>query len=100
MGEACRVAQVPPHTLRYWEAELGLPRPARRSSGHRRYNRGDIETIFRIKALLRGRGMTTAGARRILLGRRRADAEGSPAAQRLLREIRAELRLLVSELGK
>ncbi|MDD5657816.1 MAG: MerR family transcriptional regulator [Elusimicrobia bacterium] len=100
MGEACRVAQVAPHTLRYWETELGRPRPARRPSGHRRYGRGDIETIFQIKALLRERGMTLAGARRALSGRRRAQAEGSAASRRLLGEIRAELRELVSELGK
>ena len=107
MGEACRVAQVAPYTLRYWERQLGLPRPARRASGHRRYGRGDLETVFEIKRLLVGRRMTLAGARKTLLERRRgvrgADAGESaaaPAAVRLLREIRAELRELASELAK
>jgi DNA-binding transcriptional MerR regulator len=116
MGEACRIAQVAPHTLRYWEARLGFPRPARRSSGHRRYGRGDLETIFEIKRLLVGRRMTLAGARRALLERRRAvrtgfrpdgadgtsdtvGAGGGPALK-LLRELRAELRELASELAK
>ncbi len=106
MGEACRVAQVAPHTLRYWESRLGFPRPARRSSGHRRYGRSDLETIFEIKRLLVGRRMTLAGARRALLERRRgvrldeAAGPAAPAALRLLREVRTELRELASELAK
>jgi DNA-binding transcriptional MerR regulator len=107
MGEACRVAQVAPHTLRYWERQLGFPRPARRASGHRRYSRADLETIFEVKRLLVGRGMTMTGARKALLERRRgirgADAgepAAAPAAVRLLREVRTELRQLASELAK
>jgi DNA-binding transcriptional MerR regulator len=87
--------------LRYWETGLGFPRPARRPGGHRRYSRSDIEMILEIKSMLRGGGMTTAGARRALLGRRRgAQASGSPAVQRFLREVRSELHDLVNELGK
>ncbi len=105
MGEACRIAQVAPYTLRYWESRLGFPRPARRASGHRRYGRADIETIFEIKRLLVGRRMTLAGARRALLERRRgarggAEAAAAPGAARLLQELRAELRELASELAK
>ncbi|MFA6003813.1 MAG: MerR family transcriptional regulator [Elusimicrobiota bacterium] len=111
MGEACRIAQVPPHTLRYWESEVGFPRPARRTSGHRRYTRTDLETIFEVKRLLQDRRMTMSGARRALLERRRpssARAEAaageagpaSPAALKLLREARQELKELVSELSK
>ena len=107
MGEACRVAQVAPHTLRYWESRLGWPRPARRASGHRRYRRADLETIFEIKRLLVGRRMTMAGARKALLERRRGvrgapatESAAAPAAVRLLREVRAELRELASELAK
>jgi DNA-binding transcriptional MerR regulator len=104
MGEACRIAQVAPYTLRYWESRLGLPRPARRSSGHRRYGRADLETIFEIKRLLAGRRMTLAGARRTLLERRRGarggEAAAVPGTARLLRELREELRELASELAK
>ena len=116
LGEACRIAQVAPYTLRYWESKLGFPRPARRASGHRRYSRADLETVFEIKSLLVGRRMTLAGARRALLERRRAvrtgfrpdgadgtsdtvGAGGGPAL-RLLRELREELRELASELAK
>ncbi|MDD5629732.1 MAG: MerR family transcriptional regulator [Elusimicrobia bacterium] len=115
MGEACRIAQVAPYTLRYWEARVGFPRPARRSSGHRRYGRADLETIFEIKRLLVGRRLTAAGARKALLERRRAvrtgfrpdgadgtsDAVGAGgAAARLLHEVGKELKELASELAK
>ncbi len=105
MGEAGRIAQVPAHTLRYWELELGFPRPARRASGHRRYSRADLETIFEIKRLVQGRRMTLAGARRALLEKRRpggSDESGasSPAQAKLLREVRTELRELASEMAK
>ncbi len=108
MGEVCRITQVAPYTLRYWETRLGFPRPARRASGHRRYGRTDLETIFEIKRLLTGRRLTLAGARKALLEHRRvgnAGATTEPTAGprpplRLLREFSAQLRELASELGK
>ena len=109
IGEAGRIAQVPVHTLRYWESSARLLRPIRRESGHRRYTRGDMETIFRIKDLIVHRKMTIAGARRVLLLGRRLErsAEGPPDAQarlggasaKLLREVRDGLRELAAELG-
>jgi DNA-binding transcriptional MerR regulator len=108
MGEASRICQVPEHTLRYWEQRVGLLKPARRSSGHRRYTREDLETILRLKDLIHRRRLTIAGARRALLERKRgpkpaeaASAEGAlPAATlKLLREVRQELKNLVKELS-
>jgi DNA-binding transcriptional MerR regulator len=103
MGEICRIAQIPPHTLRYWEKNFGALRPARRSSGHRRYGRHDVELIFKIKGLLAD-GMTVAGAKKALKDKKRAQPDlpfaGDTAALRLLREVRRELQLLVEELAK
>ncbi len=105
MGEACRITQATPHTLRYWELELGFPKPARRASGHRRYSREDLETIFEIKRLVQDKRMTLSGARRALLDRRRPSRSGealacAPAQAKLLREICSELRELASEIAK
>src|SRR5471032_2628744 len=75
MREAARLAQVPPHTLRYWESRFGDLRPARRAGGHRRYTRADLELILEIKDLVHRRKMTVAGARRALIEKRR----GGPA---------------------
>ena len=106
MGEACRIAQVASHTLRYWEQRVGLLKPARRSSGHRRYTREDLETILKIKDLIQGRKMTVTGARRALLEAKRAPKPEATAtgvavpasALKLMREIRSELKLLIDEL--
>lgn len=110
MGEISKIAQVPAHTLRYWEARVGLLKPARRSSGHRRYTREDLELVVALKDMILRRKLTLAGARRALLERKRAAAsppgpEGSKgeaplssAALKLLREVRQELRALVREL--
>ena len=108
IGEACRILQIPPHTLRYWETQFRLFRPIRRESGHRRYTRRDMETALKIKELLRDRKMTAAGARKALAGMRRGgrtaaagNGGGSlPApAAKLLREVREELRRIVSDLS-
>ncbi|MDE2038783.1 MAG: MerR family transcriptional regulator [Elusimicrobia bacterium] len=104
MGEVERIAQVPAYTLRYWERTIGLLKPARRSSGHRRYTRRDLETILQIKDLLLRKRMTPAGARRALLERKRglASPAGAPAAlpqsAKLLREIRKDIQSLMREL--
>lgn len=104
MGEICRIAQIPSHTLRYWERQFGVLRPARRNSGHRRYSRHDVELIFKIKSLL-AEGLTVSGAKKALRDKRRAQPElplGSEntAALKLLREVRRELQQLVDELSK
>ena len=105
MGETCRIAQIPPYTLRYWERRFHALRPVRRESGHRRYTRADLETIFEIKELLRGQKMTVEGARKTLLRKRgvRADPKSgdralSASAVKILREVREDLRKMLEEL--
>jgi DNA-binding transcriptional MerR regulator len=111
MREAARLAQIPPHTLRYWESRFGDLRPARRAGGHRRYTRADLELVLEIKDLVHRRKLTVAGARRALIERRRGggavpDAPLSPAssdggpALKLLREVKKEIRMLVDEFGR
>ena len=105
VGETARITQVPPHTLRYWETHVGFLRPARRTSGHRRYSRADIETILQIKDFIERRKMTVAGARRALIDARKgtkteegSEAGASNSTLKLLREVRKEIDLMVSEL--
>lgn len=110
MREASRLAQVPPHTLRFWESKFGELKPSRRDGGHRRYSRADLELILEIKDLLRRKKMTVAGARRALIDRRRgktgfdaplsAQAPGDNAQGKLLREVRKELKAILEEMGR
>ncbi len=109
MREAARLAQVPAHTLRYWESRFGELRPSRLAGGHRRYSRPDLELILEIKDLVHRRKMTVNGARRALIDKRRdGSATGSPTtaasdggpALKLLREVKKEIRMLVDEFGR
>ena len=110
MREASRLAQVPPHTLRYWENRFGDLKPSRKQGGHRRYSRTDLELILEIKELLQRKKMTVAGARRALIDRRRgktaldspltASAPGDGAHGKLLREVRKELKAILEEMGR
>ncbi|MBI3566196.1 MAG: MerR family transcriptional regulator [Elusimicrobia bacterium] len=108
MREAARLAQVPAHTLRYWESRFGDLRPSRLAGGHRRYTRADLELILEIKDLVHRRKLTVAGARRALIDKRRggpapapgaAPADGGPALK-LLREVKKEIRMLLDEFGR
>ena len=101
IGEVSRIAQVPTYVLRYWENEFKLLRPARRTSGQRKYIRKDIELIFQVKDLLYTRKFKIAGARKFLLGDKRKHAEpavelncevaGTGVNPELLREIKKEI---------
>ena len=101
MREASKLAQVPPHTLRFWESRFGDLKPSRKQGGHRHYSRTDLELILEIKDLLQRKKMTVAGARRALIDRRRGKtaldfpltgpAPGDGANAKLLKEVRKEL---------
>lgn len=71
IGDVSRITQLPAYVLRYWEGEFKLLRPARRTSGQRKYIKKDIETIFLVKDLLHTRKYTIAGAKKYLLGDKR-----------------------------
>ena len=91
IGEASRIARVPPHVLRFWESAIPQIAPQRTPSGRRRYTRRDLERILLLKELLYRKRYTLEGARRAL---REGPAEANPErreATGLLEEIRTEL---------
>lgn len=110
MREASRLAQVPPHTLRFWEGKFADLKPSRLDGGHRRYSRADLELVLEIKDLLHRRKMTVAGARRALIDRKRGktaldapltgSAPADGAQTKLLREVRKELKAILEEMGR
>jgi DNA-binding transcriptional MerR regulator len=66
IGEVCRLADVQPYVLRYWETEFPQLTPNKSGGGQRLYTRAEIDTILRIKELLYREGFTIAGAKRQL----------------------------------
>jgi len=95
--EAHKITGVKPHTLRYWESEFKLLRPARRESGQRRYVQKDIDTIFKIKKLLHKQRYSIEGAKLRLreeAGQESVQPElfrNESATLALLKEIKKEL---------
>jgi len=66
IGEVCKVAEVQPYVLRYWEAEFPPLAPNKSGGGQRLYTRHEIDIILRIKQLLYSEGFTIAGAKKRL----------------------------------
>jgi len=66
IGEVCKMADVQPYVLRYWETEFPALAPNKSGGGQRLYTQREIDTIMRIKQLLYSEGFTIAGAKKKL----------------------------------
>ncbi|GAC1429195.1 MAG: MerR family transcriptional regulator [Thermoanaerobaculia bacterium] len=75
IGEVCKIADVQPYVLRYWETEFPSLAPNKSGGGQRHYTRHEIDIILRIKQLLYTDGFTIAGAKKKL----ETDGEVAPA---------------------
>jgi DNA-binding transcriptional MerR regulator len=66
-AEACRIAEVAPYVLRYWETEFSaLAEGKEKGGGARLYSSRDVRIISRIRELLYEEGFTVAGAKKRL----------------------------------
>lgn len=79
IGEVCKLADVQPYVLRYWETEFPQLAPNKSGGGQRMYTRREIDTILRIKELLYRDGFTIAGAKK-KLEEEPSSATAEPAA--------------------
>ncbi len=70
IGEVSEITDVEPHILRYWETRFDSLKPAKNRSGKRMYTDDDIETIIRLKGLIREKKYSTAGARQVIEGKK------------------------------
>ncbi|MCG3191314.1 MAG: hypothetical protein DIJKHBIC_00540 [Thermoanaerobaculia bacterium] len=66
VGEVCRIADVPPYVLRYWETEFPVLAPERPGASPRLYSERDLSVIKTIRRLLYDEGYTIAGAKKRL----------------------------------
>jgi DNA-binding transcriptional MerR regulator len=108
IGEVCRIAEVQPYVLRYWETEFEQLAPGKTGGGQRQYTQEEIDVVLRIKELLYAEGFTIAGAKKKLeseIRDGRMPAKGEPASEgedrrrALIAEARRELRDLLDLLG-
>ena len=107
IGEVCKLADVQPYVLRYWETEFPALTPNKSGGGQRLYTQREIDIILRIKQLLYQDGFTIAGAKKKLddgalsvappssatVPRAAAEDRGA-ALNQIKRELRAILDLL------
>lgn len=66
IGEVCKLADLQPYVLRYWETEFPQLAPGKSGGGQRLYTRREVDIILRIKELLYKEGFTIAGAKKKL----------------------------------
>lgn len=114
IGEVCRIADVQPYVLRYWETEFPPLAPSKSGGGQRLYTQREIDIILRIKQLLYSEGFTIAGAKKKLEGELAAppspDVSPRPPASppprptneamlKALSAVRSELRAILEILG-
>jgi DNA-binding transcriptional MerR regulator len=97
IGEVCKIAEVQPYVLRYWETEFPPLAPNKSGGGQRLYTRREIDIILRIKQLLYSEGFTIAGAKKKLDIEMTSPAAASdpqistPAKDKALGDMRREL---------
>lgn len=65
-ADACRIAEVAPYVLRYWETEFPALSEGKDKSGAKYYTARDVRIISRIRELLYDEGFTVAGAKKRL----------------------------------
>ncbi len=65
-AEACKMAEVAPYVLRYWETEFSALSEGKDKGASRLYSARDVRIISRIRELLYDEGFTVAGAKKRL----------------------------------
>ena len=65
-AEACRIAEVAPYVLRYWETEFPSLSEGKDKGSTKLYTARDVKMIARIRELLYDEGFTVAGAKKRL----------------------------------
>ena len=73
-----KTGQLQTHTIRYWETQFKQIKPSIRAGGRRYYSKKDIKIINYIKFLLREKGMTINGVKKILNDKNMHSIDDSP----------------------
>lgn len=66
IGEVAEIFDVNPSLIRYWEKEFSIIKPKKNKRGNRLFTQKDIDNIKLIYHLVKERGMTLDGAKKML----------------------------------
>jgi DNA-binding transcriptional MerR regulator len=61
-----KTGQLQTHTIRYWETQFKQIKPSIKAGGRRYYSKKDLKIISYIKFLLKEKGLTINGVKKIL----------------------------------
>ena len=61
-----KTGNIQTHTLRYWESQFRQIKPTIRAGGRRYYSEKDFKIIKYVKFLLKNKGLTISGVKKIL----------------------------------
>jgi DNA-binding transcriptional MerR regulator len=98
MGEVAEMFDVKPSLIRFWETKFDIIRPQKNKKGNRMFTVRDVDNLKLIYHLVKEKGMTLAGAEKVLKGDREGTIRDMEIADRLLAikamlvEIREELK--------
>lgn len=71
IGEVARMFDLNESTLRFWEKEFDSIKPKKATKGFRQYTKADIEDIRLVYHLVKERGMTLVGAKKVIRNNKR-----------------------------
>ncbi|MCX7726693.1 MAG: MerR family transcriptional regulator [Chitinispirillaceae bacterium] len=103
IGEVCKITDLEPYVLRYWETEFPQLRPKKSRGGNRAYREKDIDIIKYIKHLLYEEEYTISGAKKKLsqfLQARDGGEKTTPKNDKLISFLKEELKEILSILKK
>lgn len=99
MGEVAALLDVSPSLVRFWEGKFDTIRPQKNAKGNRLFSPRDVENLKLIHHLVKERGMTLAGAQKVLKAERKQVEGNAQLLERLL-TIRSLLVEIRQELGE
>lgn len=104
MGEICKLVDIEPHVLRFWEGEFPQLKPRKSTAGHRVFSHDDIDLVKTIKRLVHDEGFTLAGARKKLMAKPGEEVPQDTSRQMKMlnetREIKSILKNLLNMLDR
>jgi len=80
IGEVASALGIRQHVLRYWEEQVPLLSPVKRSGGRRYYRPEDVGTVQLIDRMIHREGYTLRGARLALEGKGKEQPAPLPVA--------------------
>ena len=97
IGEVASMFGVTETLLRFWEKEFPTIKPKKAGRGIRQYSQSDIDEIRKIHYLVKDKGMTLDGARKVIKRNKNTPNINAEVISRL-RAIRDELQEIGKEL--